>query len=176
MKKKPRRKDRTIENRKEMEALLDRMAVGRLGLTTNEGPYVVPLNYLYADGCIYLHSSLEGRKMDILRDNPRVCFLVDEVGPQVEWDIGCGFTQIYESVMCFGSSELVEDHEEKRHILEQMIRKFTPSNHSLQSLDAKGVKATAVVKIQVDWMTSKANRLNSEKKPLLNRFLKQREE
>ena len=170
MNKEPRRKDRMMNDKKEMEALLERMHVGRLGLTTNEGPYVVPVNYLYVDGCIYLHSSLEGRKMDILRDNPRVCFLVDEVGPQVELYKGCGFSQIYESVMCFGTPELVEDDEEKRYILEQTIRKFVPSDYSLQPLGAEEVKATAVVRIRVDWMTGKANRMDSDKKILLNRF------
>jgi len=150
--------------------LLARMPVGRLGMNTDEGPYVVPMNYLYADESIYLHSGLEGRKMDILRDNPRVCFLVDEPGPQVTWDQGCGISQIYESVVCFGTAEVVEDDEEKRRILEQMIRKFDPSNYS-KPMEEKGIINTAVVKIHVDWMTSKANRISSRHKILPNRFL-----
>ncbi len=170
MKQYPRRRDRMIKDQIDMEALLNRMPVGRLGLATDEGPYVVPVNYLYADGCIYLHSGLKGRKMDVLRGNPSVCFLVDELGPQVLWDRGCGISQIYESVMCFGTAELVEDNEEKRRILEQIIRKFVPSNYS-KTLEANGINNTSVVRIHVDWMTCKANRINSKHKILPNRFL-----
>ena len=175
MQKVPRRKDRTIDDRKEIEALLDRMPVGRLGLTTDEGPYVLSVNYLPTEGCIYFHSAREGKKMDALRDNPRVCFLVEDVGSQVQWKVGCGFSQIYESVICFGNSELVENEEEKRLILDQLTKRFLPSEVSLQPFDPKKVKNTAVVKIKVDWMTAKANRLTPDKKIIQNRFLNQPE-
>ena len=35
--------------------------------------------------------------------------VVDEVGPQVTWEKGCGVSQIYRSVTCFGRAEFVED-------------------------------------------------------------------
>ena len=62
-----RRKDREMKTSREMELLLEKMPVGRLGITTKNGPYVVPMNFLFFEGHIYLHSALSGRKMESLR-------------------------------------------------------------------------------------------------------------
>ena len=166
----PRRKDRTIKDPRKMEALLDRMAVGRLGLSTEDGPYVVPVNYVFAEGCICFHSGHEGKKMEALRANPRVCFLVDEPGPQVTWEQGCGVTQIYESVMCFGKAEFVEEIAERRRILEMLIGKYVPGVNHVPILD-RNVENTAVVRIHIEWMTGKANPISSLHRKVSNRFL-----
>ena len=154
-----RRKERTMKGPEEMKALLDRMAVGHLAMTTRDGPYVVPVNYLFAEGCVFLHSGPKGRKVEALRNDPRVCFLVDEAGPQVRWDVRCGISQIYESVMCFGKAEFVEGAEEKRRILELMVRKFLPPDTPLP-LEEKNVVATTVIRIRVEGMSGKANRIS----------------
>jgi uncharacterized protein len=159
MKTEPRRKERAMKSPEEMKSLLERMAVGHLAMTTQDGPYVVPLNYLFAEGCIYLHSGPKGRKIETLRNDPRVCFLADDAGPQVRWDKGCGISQIYESVMCFGKAEFVERPEEKRRILEMMVRKFIPPDSPLP-LGDENVAGTVVIRIQVEWMTGKANRIS----------------
>ena len=169
MRTEPRRKERVMESRREMAALLDRMAIGRLALITEEGPYVLPLNYLFADDCIYLHSGLKGKKVEALRADPRVCFLVDEPGPQVTWAQGCGISQIYESVMCFGRAGFVERPEEKRRILEMMIHKFLPAE-SRVSLEGRNIEKTLVIKIQIEWMTGKANRISPLHTRVSNRF------
>lgn len=159
MRAEPRRKDRAMMDPGEMESLLNRGAVGQLALTTEDGPYVVPVNYLFADGCVYIHSGPKGRKIESLHADPRVCFLVDEVGPQVTWQHGCGISQIYESVMCFGRAEFVEGLEEKRRILEMMARKFVPADSLPALLDAN-IQNTRVIRIRVEWMTGKANCLS----------------
>jgi len=169
MKAEPRRKERVMKTREEMAALLDRMAVGRLALTTEEGPYVLPVNFLFADDCIYFHSGRKGRKVEALRADPRVCFLVDQPGPQVTWERGCGLSQIYESVMCFGKAVFVESPEEKRNILERMVRKFVPAESPPPLKDAD-IENTAVVRIRIEWMTGKANRLTPAHTIILNRF------
>ena len=51
----PRRKDRTMKTTREMELLLERAPVGRLAVTTGDGPCIVAVNYLFFEGCIYLH-------------------------------------------------------------------------------------------------------------------------
>ena len=40
---------------------------------TNGDPYVVMMNYGYEDGVIYFHGDPNGRKMDILKENPKIC-------------------------------------------------------------------------------------------------------
>jgi uncharacterized protein len=160
MRTEPRRKDRTMNTSREMELLLQRMPVGRLAVTTPDGPYVVALNYLFLEGSIYFHSGQEGRKIEALRDDPRVCFLVDDVGPQVLWEKGCGISQVYESVVCFGKAEFVEDPLEKKRILEGLVKKYVPADHPLPPMEDQNVERTAVARIVVESMSGKANRLS----------------
>ncbi len=172
MKTSPRRKDRAINDAREMGAFLDRMAVGRLGMSTEDGPYVVPVNYIFAEGCIYFHSAPKGKKVDALRSDPRVCFVVDEPGPQVLWEKGCGITQVYESVMCFGKTEFIEKIAEKRRILEMLVEKYVPGDKvSILNRSRDMIANIAIVKIDIEWMTGKANRISSVHQKISNQFL-----
>jgi len=159
MKTEPRRGERAMKSREEMERLLERMAVGCLSVTTEDGPYAVAMNYLFSDGCIYLHCALAGRKTEALGRDPRVCFLVHADGPQVTWDKGCGLSQIYRSVICFGKAELVEDAEEKRSVLGKMIRKYAPDDGAVPAMDAANVGKTAVMRIAIESMSGKSNEI-----------------
>ena len=144
----------------EMKLLLERMPVGRLAVVTGDGPYVVTVNYLFFEGSIYFHTAPTGRKMEALQADPRVCFLVDEVGPQVVWQQGCGISQIYKSVICFGKAEFVQDPIEKRAILERMVQKYVPPNYPFPPMKDQNVRETAIVRIVIESMSGKANVLS----------------
>jgi nitroimidazol reductase NimA-like FMN-containing flavoprotein (pyridoxamine 5'-phosphate oxidase superfamily) len=149
-----------MKSLREMELILERMPVGRLAVTTEDGPYIVAVNYLFFEGSIYFHSGLSGRKMEALQADSRVCFLVDEVGPQVLWDRGCGISQVYKSVVCSGKAEFVEGALEKKRMLERMVQKYVPSSHPLSPMTDQNVKKTAVVRIVIESMTGKENVLS----------------
>ena len=153
MRTEPRRTDRTMKTLREMELLLERMPVGRLAVTTEDGPYIVPVNYLFFEGSIYFHSGLSGRKMEALQADSRVCFLVDEIGPQVLWGQGCGISQVYKSVVCFGKAEFVQGPIEKRAILERMVQKYVPSSYRFPPMKDQNVENTVVVRIVIKSMT-----------------------
>ena len=147
-----------MKTREEMERLLERMSVGCLSVTTgNHGPYTVAMNYLFHDGCIYLHGAKAGRKMQALQRDPRVCFLVYEDGPLILRDKRCGISQMYKSVLCFGKATFVEDADEKRVVLEQMIGKYAPDNKTTPVVDAENIERTAVIKITIEAMSGKTN-------------------
>lgn len=154
-----RRGERAMKTREEMERLLERMAAGCLSVVTEDGPYAVAMNYLFHDGCVYLHGARAGRKMEALARDSRVCFLVHEEGPQVAWDKGCGISQIYRSVICSGKAVLVEDAGERKSILERMIGKYAPRGAALPVLDAGNVGRTAVIRIAIESMSGKANEI-----------------
>ena len=69
-----RRYEREMADKAELEAVLAKATVVHLAMVDEGRPYVVPMNFGYADGCLYLHGAKEGRKMRILRRNPAVCF------------------------------------------------------------------------------------------------------
>ncbi len=63
--------------RDEVDALLHEQIVGRVGCHVDGLTYVVPLIYAYDGDALYV-ASIEGRKVEMMRANPRVCFEVDE--------------------------------------------------------------------------------------------------
>jgi nitroimidazol reductase NimA-like FMN-containing flavoprotein (pyridoxamine 5'-phosphate oxidase superfamily) len=157
-----------MKTSREMELLLERMPVGRLAVMTKDGPYTVALNYLFFEGSIYFHSASSGRKVEALQADSRVCFLVDEVGPQVLWEQGCGISQIYRSVVCFGKAEFVKGLIEKRGILERMVQKYVPSSYPLSPMKDQNIEKTVVVRIVIESMSGKANVLSPSHTVLLN--------
>ena len=165
-----RRKERAMKTAREMELLLERMPVGRLAVVTEEGPYIVALNYLFFEGSVYFHSGLAGRKMEALQADPRACFMVDEIGPQVLRGPGCGISQIYKSVICFGKAEFVEGPAEKERILEKMVQKYVPPSYVFSPMQEENLKQTAVVRIVIESMSGKENILSPAHKVINNPF------
>ena len=163
-----RRKERAVKTNRKMELLLELMPVGRMAVTTEDGPYIVAVNYLFFEGSIYFHSGLAGRKLDALQADSRVCFMVDEIGPQVIWEEGCGISQIYKSVVCFGKAEFVEEQVEKRRILEKMVQKYVPPSYPSVLLEDQNLQKTAVVKIVIESMSGKENVLSPSHTPINN--------
>ena len=90
-----RRKDKEIKDRKEIESIIKRATVCRIGLSENNLPYIVPMNYGYVNNRLYLHSSTQGKKIDIIRHNNRVCFEMDTDHELVKSETPCQWTMKY---------------------------------------------------------------------------------
>ena len=58
--------------------------MGRIGCYADNEIYVVPITYAYQDGFIYAHSK-EGKKVQMMRQNPKVCFQVDAMENMTNW-------------------------------------------------------------------------------------------
>jgi len=147
-----RRKDQEITSRRAIEAILKRATVCRIALSVNDSPYIIPMNHGYAGDCLYFHSSAEGKKIEILKQNNRVCFEVDldhEIVPAAK---ACKWSLKYRSVIGFGRSSFVDDLEEKRRALDAIM-----SHHSNERFQysEKDLRAVTVIKVQIDSMTGK---------------------
>jgi nitroimidazol reductase NimA-like FMN-containing flavoprotein (pyridoxamine 5'-phosphate oxidase superfamily)/RimJ/RimL family protein N-acetyltransferase len=64
-------------DRAEIDELLHASVVGRIGCHAGGRTYVVPVIYAYDGGSVYV-ASVEGRKIRMMREQPAVCFEVDE--------------------------------------------------------------------------------------------------
>ncbi len=88
---------------------------GYLGCVLENGsPYVVPVNYVFGDNCLYIHS-LPGQKLSAMESNPKVCLQTD----LVEDD---GFEWL--SVIAFGEFEKVLDKRKRTEILQELYKRF----------------------------------------------------
>ena len=72
-----RRSARGIKDRKEIESIIQSAQVCRIGLSEDNVPYVVPMNFGYKDNCLYFHCAKAGKKIDVIRQNNKVCFEMD---------------------------------------------------------------------------------------------------
>jgi|SRR5271163_1651931 len=64
--------------------LLKRVFIGRLACALNDQPYIVPVSFSYEPGYIYIFSTF-GKKVEWMRQNPKVCLQADEVGSRSSW-------------------------------------------------------------------------------------------
>jgi uncharacterized protein len=62
---------------KQIDEFLRRQVIGRIGMHAGGETYVVPIIYAWDGECIYVQS-IEGRKISMMRENPQICFEVDE--------------------------------------------------------------------------------------------------
>lgn len=93
----------------------------------NNQPYVLPMNFGYADGVVYLHSAPEGKKVNILRVNNSVClsFSADLELRHQHKDVACSYGMKYRSVLVYGKVEFIDDPVEKRRVLNILMKQYT---------------------------------------------------
>lgn len=146
----------SIEDKDEIRAILERAQVGRLGVIVDDEPYVVPLNFAYAEGRIYFHTGLDGRKLAAIGSDWPVCFEVDELLEIVPNEQACLFTAYYRSVIITGKSRLLKDEGEKMRALELLLKKYA-DGRSYEPPPEHALAIVNVCEIQVDRITAKAN-------------------
>jgi nitroimidazol reductase NimA-like FMN-containing flavoprotein (pyridoxamine 5'-phosphate oxidase superfamily) len=147
-----RRSDRELTNRADIDDVLNRARICHLALCKNSVPYVVPLNYGYAGGCLYMHSAAEGRKIDTLKFNNTVSFAMHVDERMMISDTACKWSTKYKSVIGEGKAFLVEEKGAKEEALGIIMRHYSDKKFSF---DPAMVKKIAVIKIVIDSITGK---------------------
>ena len=109
-----RRKEKEIKDRQRIEDIMKKALVCRIAMCDNGAPYLVPVNFGYENNAIYIHTAYEGKKIDILRKNNRVCFEMESDVQLVSGDAVCDWGTLYASVIGHGRAEFIEDQEGKR--------------------------------------------------------------
>lgn len=112
-----RRSDREITDKAEIIEIIEKCDVCRLALSDNNVPYVVPMNYgyEYTEGklTLYFHGAKEGKKLEVINNNPLACFEMDCSHKLMEADEACDYTMEYESVIGNGIISLCSEKNEK---------------------------------------------------------------
>ena len=123
---KMRRDDKAITDTSELHRILDDAPVLHLGLVDAGRPYVVPLNFARDGEALYVHCAAEGRKLRCLRDQPAVCVEVAHLLRVTKGPTACGdWTSHYESVIGFGTAEVLAGDDERRHGLQRIMAKYS---------------------------------------------------
>jgi nitroimidazol reductase NimA-like FMN-containing flavoprotein (pyridoxamine 5'-phosphate oxidase superfamily) len=147
-----RRKEKEITEVSAFEAVITKSLVCRLALSDDNSPYIVPLCFGYKDKVLYFHSSQKGKKIDIIKKNPKVCFEFDTDTQIVKAEDACRWTMKYRSVIGFGKAQLLNETEEKRKALNIIMNQYSDGTFHF---DDAILKKTLVIKVEIESMTGK---------------------
>ena len=165
-----RRKDREIVDPTEIAKIMDNAQVGRIGLSMNDQPYVVPVNFAFDHNRIYIHCADTGMKLEFLRTNPRVCFEVDEnlgiIPGTAPWMFGFA----YRSAIAFGTARILTDPEERTKATKLITTKYAgkemaemiTQKRTEEYKSALGSRLV-LVEIKVESMTGKHREISNPK-------------
>ena len=145
-----------ITDEGQIRQILDTARVLHLGLCVNNEPYVVPMNYGYCleDGKLvfYLHSAVQGKKLDMLGQNPNVFVELDCDREPFEGEKPCQYGLAYSSVMGRGKARIIEDVEEKIRAMKLLMKTQTQKDFEFNE---RLVSIVAVIRIDVEEFTAK---------------------
>lgn len=99
----------------EIEEVLRHQVLGRIACHAYGITYIVPVSYAYDGEYLYLHSQ-EGKKIQMMRDNPEVCFETDNMQNMANW----------KSVIAWGKFEELTDQENREAALKRLVERILP--------------------------------------------------
>lgn len=118
-------------SREQIERVLLREVVGRIGCHGDGRTYIVPITYAYDGGHVYGHSA-EGKKIRMMRADPHVCFEVDHMDDMAHW----------QSVIAWGVYEELHGADAARamallvdHLQPFMTSETSQPTHGLEASD-----------------------------------------
>lgn len=151
-----RRRDREITDMNEMRYVLDTCKIIRVGLHDGDDIYILPMNYGYTweddQLTFYLHGSLEGKKIDLIRQCGNAAFEMDCDHHPFEGRVACQYGMGYASIMGKGYIELVDDVDEKIKALTVLMKTQTGKDFEFNKCL---VSIVSVMKLTVKEFTGK---------------------
>jgi len=142
-----RRSEKAITDKDEIEKILKKALVGYIALSKDNSPYVIPVNFLYLNGRIYIHCALEGKKLRYIEKNPNVCFLVNE--PVRRPGTGCGSAVNYHSAMAFGKAKFTKNPDIDN------LKKLGAKYHRCAEYGHEKFKGTGMIEIRIEEVSAK---------------------
>lgn len=124
-------------------ATIEACNVCYVGLADTDGtPYVLPMNFGYHNGVVYLHSAQEGKSIDILERNPKVCITFNTDNELVFQHprVACSYRMRSKSVIGWGKVRFEEDFEKKTEALNILMKQYSEDTFEYSEPAVKNVK------------------------------------
>jgi nitroimidazol reductase NimA-like FMN-containing flavoprotein (pyridoxamine 5'-phosphate oxidase superfamily) len=147
-----RRADREIIDPDEILEIIRASQVCRVGMCCEDGPYIVPMSFGLGDGCLYLHSAGEGRKLEALKHDPRVCVEFEANVELLPSENPCGIGFRYRSALVYGKAEFVTDRAEKQRGLDILVSQY---GQGMAPVPDSALDGVTVVRVDIARMNGK---------------------
>ncbi len=142
-----------IKDPKILEEILAGAILCRVAMMDGELPYIIPFNYGYGDGALFIHSAPAGKKIDLLRKDGRVCFEVEDKMEISKGDQACDWSTRYRSVVGYGNVEILSDEVSKQHGLEVIMAQHGAPE--LIEFNQKNLDRMVILRLSITSMTGK---------------------
>lgn len=122
-----RRKDREIEEKSAQQAILENSETIHIAFAVNNEPYIVAMSFgfVWEDRlAIYMHCAPEGKKLDMMRHNNRVCFQMETDTLLVVAPLSCRWNMQYSSIIGRGTLSEVTDEDERLKGLNLIMKNY----------------------------------------------------
>ena len=153
-----RRQDKEITDINEKINVIKKCKVCRIGLSENNIPYIIPLNYGYNFEnnvlTLFFHSAIDGKKLDIIKSNNNACFEIDCDTKLIEAEKACNHGYTFKSIIGFGKITILENSDEKTSGL-NMIMQHQTETETVYDFSPEQLKNVCVYKMIVEIFTGK---------------------
>ncbi len=145
--------EKEIKDRIEIDEVIRGCSVCRVAFAINNEPYIVPLSFGYDGKALYFHTAPEGRKIDCIEVNPRVCFELER-GVRLAGDGNdpCSWTFIYESVIGYGTLVELAEPAERIFGLNKIMEQYTRREWEFQP---EMLEKTRIWRLDIESVTCK---------------------
>ncbi len=148
-----RRSEKAVTDPAKLEAIIHAAKVCRLGFVDHDTPYIVPMHFGMKENTLYFHCAQKGRKLDIIKKNPVVCFEVESDHHITDTGKPCTWSTSYASVIGYGTASLVTDPRQKKEALGVIVSHYAQG--TAYEFQDKRVDEVAVLKVTITSMTGK---------------------
>jgi nitroimidazol reductase NimA-like FMN-containing flavoprotein (pyridoxamine 5'-phosphate oxidase superfamily) len=148
--------ERELKDTETITALLEKSLVGRIATVNRRGiPVIKPVNFLYWNRRVYIHSSLKGEKVADIRRGSLICFELDEpIAYVTAGKSACSANFFFRSIIIKGKAVLVREKTKKLGILERLMEKYQPER-DYEKIPEEILKKTAIIEISIEKITGK---------------------
>lgn len=139
-----------INNESELLDIIRRCPWCHLAMVDLLGnPYVIPMNFGFKDGIVYMHGAQRGKKISILQQNSNVCinFSTDHMLRYQNEDVACSWSMKYRSVLVYGKAEFILDEVEKIAALNVIMAQYSGKEFKF---NPPSIREVTVWKIKID--------------------------
>ena len=151
-----------IKSKEKIIEFLNQEHTGRIcSIDENGYPQIIPMNFVFLNESIYMHSHIKGEKLDNIRRNKKVGFEVDK---SLEF-LPSYFTHptdasqadtLYISVVIKGKCTIVEDRSEKANALNGLMKKYQPEGgYEPMTTEMNVLDEVAIIKVTPESMKGK---------------------
>ena len=149
---------------------LHRGQIAHIASLWDDQPFIAPTTYFFdeAGHRLIFHSNIAGRIRANIQQHPKVCTEVSELGKLLPSNVALEFSLQFRSVIVFGSAFILEDRQEQREVMHQLIAKYFNKmelGRDYRPASDKELERTSIYEIRIEFM-ERQGKLETTRRPI----------